>query len=141
MLVDSVTKSRIDRYRFKEGYLSPENSTSVFYSDSYLKNNNQGIKRPLKTSNHDLSFKGLSLYKSIDKIYNKKEFLKFSREYLGNMGEELLTDITEKHASRTKHLITVNGENITIHKKTIPHLALDGILYPFKILPADMLNG
>ena len=38
-------------------------------------------------------------------------------------------------------LIKVDGDKILIQKKTIPHLALEGALYPFKILPGDLLNG
>ena len=113
--------------------------SSNFYSNI---NNNQDIKRPLKVNHSDLSFKGLSLgYKQLAKVYSKEEFLKFADKYVGRMGRDLLEDITVKHADRTGSLIKVDGDNITIFKKTIPHLAWDGIIYPFKILPGDILNG
>ena len=145
MLVDSVTKFRIDQHREKMGYLSPKNGTSVGNWNSYPQNDNRDIERPLNNNHHDLSFKGLSfmprLYKPLEKTYSKKEFLDFTRKYLGDMGEELLDNVTIVHRKRTNKLISMDGDNITIHKKTIPHLAWDGILYPFKILPGDILNG
>lgn len=184
MIVDSVTKFRIDKYRLKEGYLSSGIGTHVSNSDSYPQNKYQNT-RPLKTSNSNLSFKGLSfmpkLYKSLEKKYAKDDFLKFTNKYLGNMGEELLKDILFIRRTRTNKLISFkfydgniqakydsllsrinttaneaerksleeqaqklfdnNNYEIDLNKKTIPHLALDGILYPFKILPADILNG
>jgi hypothetical protein len=76
MIVDSVTKFRIDRPKLKEGYLSPKNSPSITISnslhDSQFKN--QDIKRPLNNNQHDLSFKGLSFsYKKVGS-FSKKEF-------------------------------------------------------------------
>ena len=145
MLVDSVTKFRIDQHREKMGYLSPKNGVSVGSWNSYPQNNNRDIERPLNNNHHDLSFKGLSfmpkLYKPLEKTYSKQAFLEFTRKYLGDMGEELLNDVAIIHRKRTNKLISMDGDNITIHKKTIPHLAWDGILYPFKILPGDVLNG
>ena len=89
-----------------------------------------------------MSFKGLSLsYKPIDKVFSKKEFFEFIDKYVGPMGRDIFEDITVKHAKEVSKLITVEGDNIKLSKKAVPHLALDGILYPFKILPGDMLNG
>lgn len=123
--------------------MSPNLKTFLHSSKSYSQYNNQDIKRPLKTNQSDLSFKGLSLglYKQLDKAYSKDEFLKFADKYVGQMGRELLENITVKHADKTSNLISVSGDKIIIKKKTIPHLAWDGIIYPFKILPGDMLNG
>lgn len=147
MLVDSVAKFRIDRQRFREEYMSskPESYLSPV-SKTYSQYNNQDIKRPLKTNHSDLSFKGLSLslYKQLDKTYSKTAFLEFADKYLGGMGKELLEDITIRHASSTRKLISIDPndpDKIIIHKKTIPHLAWDGLIYPFKILPGDILNG
>ena len=145
MLVDSVTKFRIDQHREKMGYLSPKDGAPVSSWNSYPQNNNRDIERPLNNNHHDLSFKGLSfmpkLYKPLEKTYSKQAFLEFTRKYLGDMGEELLDNVAIVHRKRTNKLISMDGDNITIHKKTIPHLAWDGILYPFKILPGDILNG
>ena len=38
-------------------------------------------------------------------------------------------------------LVRFDGDKITFRKKTIPHLIWDGLIYPFKILPFDILNG
>ena len=143
MIVSSATNFRIDKQRYKKEYLSPNSETLVPSSKFYSQYNNQDIKRPLKINHSDLTFKGLSLglYKKLDKTYSVKEFLEFSDKYIGKMGRELFEDITQKHAANTNKLISVNGDNITINKKTIPHLAWDGIIYPFKVLPGDLLNG
>lgn len=143
MIVDGVNNFRIDKQRIKAGYLSHDSGLHVTKSKPQSQYNSQDIKRPLNNNHHDLSFKGLSfrLYKPLDKVYNKDEFLKFSRKYLGPMGEELLDNITKTHKDRTSKLISIEGNNIVIHKKTIPHLAFDGMIYPLKILPGDTLNG
>jgi len=123
--------------------MSPNSETLLTTPKVYSQYNNQDIKRPLKTNHSDLSFKGLSLglYKPLEKKYSVNEFLEFADKYIGKMGRELLEDITVKHKAETSKLISVNGDEITINKKTIPHLAAEGALYPFKILPGDMLNG
>jgi len=110
---------------------------------NYLQYNYRDIERPLKTNHQDLSFKGLSfgIYKEFGKTYSKKEFLEFADRYVGDMGRELLEDITVKNKNRTSNMVQVDGDKITLRKKTIPHLAWDGIIYPFTILPGDMLNG
>lgn len=146
MLADSVITPRIDRQRERQGFLSPKHATlaSIHQHESYPQNNFQDIKkRPLNTNQSDLSFKGLSfnMYKPVDKVYSKKEFLEFANKHLDHIGKKLFDDITGPRASITNKLISVDGDKIIISKKTIPHLALDGILYPFKILPGDILNG
>ena len=144
MLAGSVTKFRIADKREHTGYLSSKIGTPVSNWNSCPQNNQINL-RPLNNSHHDLSFEGLSfiprLYKPLEKTYSKKEFLEFTRKYLGDMGEELLQNVTIVHRKRTNKMISMDGDTITIHKKTIPHLAWDGILYPFKILPGDILNG
>ncbi len=146
MIINSVTKFRTDKQRFKEEKLSPKSDSLLTTSKFYSQYNNQDIKRPLKTNHQDLSFKGLSLglYKPLEKSFSKKEFLEFAEKYLGKMGRELLEDITVNHANQTSKLISIdpaNPDRIIINKKTVPHLAWDGIIYPFKILPGDLLNG
>ncbi len=146
MIINSVTKFRIEKQRPKQEYMSSKSDSPFLNSDLYSQINKKDIKRPLKSNPSDLSFKGLSLglYKQIDKTYSKKEFLEFARKYLGDMGEELLDNITNVHGSKTNKLISIDPKDpdrIIINKKTIPHLAWDGIIYPFKILPGDLLNG
>ncbi|MCM1338189.1 MAG: hypothetical protein NC191_00785 [Muribaculaceae bacterium] len=141
MLVNSVPKFRIEKERYREEYLSPKSQALLSSQKSISKFNNSDIKRPLKTNHQDLSFKGLSLlYKPVN-TYSKKAFLDFADKHIGKMGRELFTDITEKHAADTRKLITVDGDNISINKKTMLHLAWDGLIYPIKVLPGDMLNG
>lgn len=148
MIINSVTKFRIDKQRPKQEFMSSSFEAPIsnpnLNSDLYSQIN-KDIKRPLKSNPSDLSFKGLSLglYKPL-KTFSKSEFLEFSDKYLGKMGRELLEDILGKRANEASKLISIdpkNADNIIINKKTIPHLAWDGIIYPFKILPGDLLNG
>lgn len=90
--------------------------------------------------------------------YNLKEFENFSKQYLGivktgkngekiktSMGEDLFNHL--KKSPLTNKMMKVvkdpkTGEELVeFHKKTIPQLIWDGLIYPFKILPADILNG
>lgn len=142
MIINSVTKFRIDKRRYKEEYMSP-NSQALLSSPKYESQfNKEDIKRPFKTNHQDLSFKGLSfnMYKPLKKTYSKAEFFEFLDKYV-DKGVELFEDITVKHKDRTSKMISVEGDKITINKKTIPHLAIENAAYIFKILPADILNG
>lgn len=142
MIINNAVNYRMDKHKHKQEYmtLNPESEHSSLKSP--LQYNYQDIKRPLRQNPQDLSFKGLSLrYKDLEKVYSKTEFFKFVDKYIGQMGHDIFDDITVKHAADVSNLIKVDGDNIKIAKKTIPHLALDGMLYPFKILPGDMLNG
>ena len=151
MLIDySVTKPRIDKMRYKQEQMSSKFGTPISNISTrdnsqkfYSQYNYQDIKRPLNTNHQDLSFKGLSfgLYKQLEKTYSLKEFLEFADKHVGKMGRELLEDITVKNKNRTSNLVSIEGDKIILRKKTIPHLAWDGIAYPFKILPFDLLNG
>ncbi len=144
MLVDSVAKFRIDKQREKQGYLSPKTEAPVSGHAIFSQNTYRDIERPLNTNHSDLSFKGLSfmpkMYKKVG-TYSKKEFLELSKNHYFDLGEELLNNITIVQKKRTNKLINLDGDKITVYKKTIPHLAWDGILYPFKILPFDLVNG
>ena len=139
MLVNNITTLRIDKRKYREGDLSAIHKIHDGITTSVSQNNYRDIERPLKTS--DLSFKGLSLYNAVDKVYSKSDFLEFADKYIGPIGRKLLHDLTVARSDRTKDLIKIDGDNITLYKKSIPHLAWDGILYPFKILPGDILNG
>ena len=142
MIINETTNFRLDKRKHTREYMSPESRNEHSPLKSSIQYNYQDIKRPLKQNPQDLSFKGLSLsYKPIDKVFSKKEFFEFIDKYVGPMGRDIFEDITVKHAKEVSKLITVEGDNIKLSKKAVPHLALDGILYPFKILPGDMLNG
>lgn len=82
------------------------------------------------------------------------EFLEFAQKHMGvikkdaknpdaivnsSIAEELFESVRDSEL--TKNLIKVDGDNVTFYKKTIPQLIWDGLIYPFKILPADILNG
>lgn len=83
--------------------------------------------------------------------YSVNEFLKFSRKYMGfnkttpkgiketSIGQDLYEHI--KDSNLTNKMVTIEGDKITFYKKTIAQLVWDGLIYPFKILPADILNG
>lgn len=121
MLVNNATKFRIDKQRYKQEYMSPNSGTTLSSSASYSQNNKHDIKRPLNPNSSDLSFKGLSLglYKPLDKVYSKADFVKFADTYLGKMGKELLDDITVTNKSRAHNLISIdpnNPDNIIISK-------------------------
>lgn len=124
---------RTDKRKFKQGALSPNYESGHSSLKTSIQYNYQDIKRPLKQNPKDLSFEGLS--------FSKSEFEKFVTKYLGAMGKDLFEDIIVKHGKEVENIIKVEGDNINIRKKSILHLALDGMLYPFKILPGDMLNG
>lgn len=142
MIINNAVNYRIDRRKHKQEYMSLNSESHLTPLKNSLQYNYQDIKRPLKQNPQDLSFKGLSIrYKDLEKVYSKSEFFQFIDKYVGQMGHDLFDDITIKHAKEVSSLIKVDGDNIKIAKKTIPHLALDGMLYPFKILPGDMLNG
>ena len=84
--------------------------------------------------------------------YSVNEFLRFAKKYTGivkegsngekfstSIGQELFESVRDsKLSSRT---VKIEGDKITFYKKTIPQLIWDGLIYPVKILPADILNG
>ena len=123
-------------------------------------NNNFNIERPLKTNSTNLSFKGLSFIgknsngflkqsaKFFDKLlyqqtnplpYSKKSFMEFADKYTDFVGRDLFENL-EKSELAKKFLI-IDGDNVILKKKTIFHLFLKGLSYPFDTLPFDLLNG
>lgn len=125
------------------GVLSP-NRGSIPSNQQF----NRDIERPLNHNSQNLSFKGLSIGKAINKImysqeksvtYKASEFLEMTQKHLGSMGNELYESV--KNSKLAKNMVSIDGDKITFHKKTIPHLIWDGLVYPFKILPFDILNG
>lgn len=74
--------------------------------------------------------------------YSINEFFKFIKEKSGidnSIVDSLFNHV--KNSDLTKKMVKIDGDKITFHKKTIPQLIWDGLTYPFKILPADILNG
>lgn len=132
----------------EHGSLSPKSVPLSPSSEFMSQFNNSDIKRPLNQNSLNLSFKGLSVSKVMNKIkytqlndvtYNKGEFLDFADKYL--KGARGLFEHLEK-SDLSKNMMKIDKDgNITFHKKTIPHLIWDGLIYPVRILPADILNG
>lgn len=130
------------------GSLSP-NREPLSPSKGYMSQfNSLDIKRPLNRNSENLSFKGLSVsklmhnikYKKVNDVaYSRADFFDFADKYI--KGARNLYEHLEK-SPLSKQMMNVDKDgNIVFHKKTIPHLIWDGLIYPVKILPADMLNG
>ena len=73
--------------------------------------------------------------------YSIAEFEQFTDKYLGPMGKQLFENLKSSKSNSVKHLVKISGDKVTLYKKTIPQLIWDGMIYPFKILPGDILNG
>ena len=100
---------------------------------------NNNIKRPSKNNSQNLSFEGLSLYKQVGK-FGLDTFEQFSKEHIGGRGKKLLDEVLQSDFAK-KNLFKIDGNEVTIQRKTVPHLIWDGIIYPLKVLPGDILNG
>ena len=114
--------------------------------------------KPLLATFGVLAATGLALrfaprYKEAGK-FKVTEFLEFAQKHMGvikkdaknpdaivnsSIAEELFESVRDSEL--TKNLLKVDGDNVTFYKKTIPQLIWDGLIYPCKILPADILNG
>ena len=155
---DSYAKYK-DYNDFKTVHMSP-NRIPQFPSEHMSSIKYFNNERPLKTNSVNLSFEGLSfmqkksgktvktagellkslLYKKTNSIpYSKNSFLEFADKHTDFLGRELFENLQK--SSLSKHMLKVDGDKITLYKKTIPHLVWDGLIYPIKILPFDMLNG
>ncbi len=128
-----------------------------FKGDNKPKKKDDKMK-PLLATFGVLAATGLALrfaprYKEAGK-FKVSEFLEFAQKHMGvikkdaknpdaivnsSIAEELFESVRDSEL--TKNLIKVDGDNVTFYKKTIPQLIWDGLIYPFKILPADILNG
>ena len=143
----------------KTAYMSP-NRIPEFPSEYMSQNKYFNNERPLKTNSMNLSFEGLSfmgnkpaavaksslnlldrlLYKQTNTTpYSKESFLQFADKYTDFMGRELFENLEKSKLA--KKLLHINGDEVTLYKKRIPQLVWDGLIYPVKILPFDLLNG
>lgn len=86
---------------------------------------------------------GLRLAPAYKKVgtFKISEIKDFADKHLGPMGNELIENLKNSKLKSAKKLVQVDGDNITVYKKTIPQLIWDGMVYPFKILPGDIANG
>ena len=129
--------------------LSP-NKEHLSSSEFMSQYNSLDIKRPLNRNSENLSFKGLSLssvsavaekvfYKHSSKNYKLTTLTDITDEHLGKMVNNLVDHLKKsKHAEK---MVTISGDDVSFNLKTIPHHIWDGLIYPVKILPFDILNG
>ncbi len=107
--------------------------------------NNNFQERPLKTNSKNSSFKGLFFRPVLDsaskavKVFNADEFLTITDKHMQTRARKLFESV--KDSELAKEMFSIKGNEVTFQKKTILRLLLDGVKYPFTILPADMLNG
>lgn len=131
------------KIRYKDTSHTPETMSlkkSATIAAPIDKNLNQ--ERPLKHDSQNLSFKGLSLlYRQVNKVpYKSNEILNIAKMHLGESVDTLYNTI--KKSPRAKRMVNINDKGeVTFHKKTVLNLIYDGIIYPIKILPGDLLNG
>ena len=162
MLIDKQYQMINHRYKDYNDLktVKPAPNRILGFPEYMSQKNNLNIERPLKTNSMNLSFKGLSFSgknaagflkksaKLVDKLlyrqtnsmpYSKKSFLEFADKYTDFVGRDLFENL-EKSELAKKYLI-IDGDNVTLKKKTILHLFLKGASYPFDTLPFDLLNG
>lgn len=168
MLVGKLTYDTV-KQRYKEK-LSPNHVPSEFMSLKNNPNIERPLKSNSQNSTFKgLSFKGENQKKD-DKMkpvlatlgvlvatglalrlaptytkageYSISEFNKFIKEKSGlehSIVDGLFNHV--KNSKLTKKMVKIKDDKIVFYKKTIPQLIWDGLVYPFKILPADILNG
>ncbi len=81
-------------------------------------------------------------YKKAGEYSLSEFFYKFIKDKSG-IDENIVNSLYEHVAKSdlTKKMVQIKDDKIVFYKKTIPQLIWDGLVYPFKILPADILNG
>ncbi|MCI1273427.1 MAG: hypothetical protein LKG27_03225 [Clostridiaceae bacterium] len=113
--------------------LSPEIKNQQFNKDIN--------ERPFKSNSSNLSFKGLSFWYKTPVTYDTDKFLEFTQKHLGSMGKELF-DSVKKEAKHSKNFVTFSEDGkITFKQKAWGQLLIDGVKYPFTVLPLDIVNG
>ncbi len=130
--------------------LKSNSQNSTFKGLSFNGENQQSKKddkmKPLLATLGVLFATGLALrlapaYKQVGK-YSEKEFLNFIKQKSQLEPEIIIKHLEHlKKSEHAKKLIEIKGDQITLYKKTVPQLIWDGLMYPFKVLPGDILNG
>ena len=171
MLVGNITYETPNKRKTMSGYLSPKHVPSEYMSnysknlinERPLKNNLQDLSfkglsfsggnnkkedkmKPVLATFGVLAATGLALrlapsYKKAGE-YTISEFNKFIKEKSGvdkSIIDSLFNHV--KDSKFAKRMVEIKDDKIIFYKKTIPQLIWDGLMYPFKILPADILNG
>lgn len=108
--------------------------------------NNQ--ERPLKSNSQNLSFEGLFYTPIMDaaknqKVFNAEKILQATDKYLGPNARELFAHIEKLESNLKTNMFShaKNTSEVTFKRKSVPHLIYDGLVYPVKVLPGDILNG
>lgn len=125
---------------------NPEDSTFKGLSFKGDKKKKDDKMTPVLATLGVLALTGLALrlapsYKKAGE-YNINEFFDFIKNKSGvdkSIVESLYNHV--KDSKFAKKMIEIKDNKIIFYKKTIPQLIWDGLVYPFKILPADILNG
>ena len=130
------------------------NSADLSFKGLSFSAKNEGEKREKKPINGTLALLGgiaaagllLRLapgYKKVGtfKISELNEFFDTYDKSLKSISEGLIDNLKNSKLKSAKKLVQVEGDNITLYKKTIPQLIWDGLIYPFTQLPADIYNG
>lgn len=150
MYETSVPSTPQNNYRYLERPLKHNQLDDLSFKGLSFSGNNDEPHKKKKQINPTLAMLGALAvtaaglrfaphYKFATK-FSEKEFGEFTQKYIGsNIGKELLENL--KGSKLAKDMIKVEGDTISIYKKTIPQLIWDGLKYPFTILPADLLNG
>ena len=148
-------KSNLNDLSFKGLSFSGETTKQTQPQPTTNKPQKEDKMKPLLYTVGALLATGLALrfaprYKDAG-TYSINEFKQFSQKYMGiakdkfgnsvqsSIGEELLEHA--KKSDLTNEMVKIDGDKISFKKKTIPQLIWDGLIYPFKVLPADILNG
>ncbi len=140
------TQFHIPPKQKQRAMLSP-NQEPLSSSEFMSQFNNSDIKRPLNHNSENLSFKGLSVSSAVNKVfykkgqtvYNLKNLTDITDGHLGKMVNTLVEHL--KKSEHAKKLVQFSEDSVIVNQKTIPHHIWDGLIYPFKILPFDILNG
>ncbi len=147
----SVTSDPQNNYRYLERPLKNNHLDDLSFKGLSFSGAEKEENEPKKPINPTLVLLGtiaaaglclrfLAPRYKFDSKFSEKSFNEFTQKYIGSdIGKDLLNNL--KESKLAKNMIKVDGDNISIYKKTGSHLIWDGLIYPFTILPGDMLNG
>lgn len=130
-------------YNFMDKDKTASVSTNPVFTHNILTISN----KPLNQNSQNLSFKGFWYKPVLDEAtkkvvtFNTSELLDIAKKHLGSSAEDLFNSVQRSKLSEAKNMVSFDNGKITFQKKTIPHLIYDGIIYPVKNLPVDLLSA
>ncbi|MFI3300181.1 MAG: hypothetical protein R3Y28_02050 [Candidatus Gastranaerophilales bacterium] len=71
--------------------------------------------------------------------FKLSDVTEFINDHIGKKGNDLVEHL--KNSELAKDMVKIEGDTLTLHKKTVPQLIWDGMTYPVTILPGEILNG